>query len=158
MLQHAWSKSARDVRTTWPRYDQHQQTRPGQHQQHQRRPVFLFFLWTSKKPLTQKDRILAKKQAPLATGFCPIRAHPPHPHPPLITPSSLCEVMNEAPSRGAFVTKTMKLCSMQPIGLTIASSVNKTASGTPHRAHLQLLYPKPKHLNPKAAGLPSSIV
>ena len=40
-----------------------------------------------------------KSHLPKRTEICP-----PPPAPPLITPSSLCEAMNEAPSRGAFVT------------------------------------------------------
>ena len=102
----------RHVKPTRPgQHQQHQRTHPGQHQQHQRRPVFLL---TSKKPLTQKARNLAQNKPLWQRGFVQLQLGDSRKNPPILTtpalhpprqpPSSLCEVMNEAPSRRAFVT------------------------------------------------------
>ena len=113
---------ARMLRTTWPRYDQHQQHQPTRPDNvatirpasaasaDTPRPASAaseeacFSFWTSRKPLTRKDRNLAQNK-PLWQR-CFYQFWPPPPPPP-ITPSSLCEVMSEAPSRGAFVMKFM---------------------------------------------------
>ena len=121
-------------------------TRPGQHQQHQRRPVFP--LGRLKSHLPQRTEIWPRGFAQLQMGDSRknprILAHPPPPppppHPPLITPSSLCEVMNEAPSREAFVTipaATMQRALKQDHGVGVKIHLAGALTGMAAASQLQ---------------------
>ena len=106
-----------------------------------------------KSHLPERTEMRAKT-SPFGNRVLPNSGPPPHPHPPLITPSSLCEVMNEAPSRGAFVIHHSVTLFPEVAGAVVGGEGGLTEAGIDPPNWACAAMPRPARTKPPSSRNP----